>query len=866
MPMNPWLEEKIKKANPPRTIALIVEVEDPTKMEAVKAQLRGISGLSIGREAFNMISVTAPSEAVPIIAKIPGITVHYDAPVYIKVRPGITDPLMGQIRISAVTVPLGPLDMAARFPLTAPLTGLTLLLNLFGRSPLSLKNPQCIIVPTSETRKFLEIPEDNKLHNGTKVAVLDTGVVYPHPLLHPTKGLVRMESTTGEPPLDLLGHGCVDEDAKVFTTFCGTEAIGKLWDKVDAPVQRTEMGEVKCLPFPTLTLGLKEGKTVLTKVLAIHRIPVRVKGKFERGLRKRDFLKEVKIGMGSITLTPWHPLYVATKVGRFGRDGHTVERLEARRVRAGQRLVGPVFDPALLQVWKKPISATKSYLAGLIAGDGTVINKRIRITKRRGRNRKGPQYVAWVPRYEARIADQDTRFLERVAPRIREIGAKPSLGTDSHGTGILSFYNKSFITSLKDYDLTNVSGSFEALRAWVAGFFDAEGHVDNDKPRVRISNRNYHYLNNLQTTLSNIGIPCKIYSHGEDGQLSISKRAFIKAFYTLIAPYSLHFDKLERLCKWIASASNDNDRFRPPFIPGENYNAIKVEKTSRHRGEFIFYDFTTEAGNYVANGVIVSNTWCITCAFGDTAKTRFGECRGVADPEKGTLMSVKCLSNVGFGTAFSVIEAMERAYKWGAKVISMSLGGPLQGTVDDDPECRIVARLKDDCIFVVAGGNDGPAEWTIGSPGASPHALTVGSYSTVYNGLSLFSSRGPSGEWYKEHPDLWTQDEAKYGRALTKPDVIAPGGGPVEPDQVMDVIYSGCMGWTDGMNDLTPGDGFEGMRGTSMATPHVAGLIALAYDRGLVKTAGDVKRLMARHGTKDKFRGYGLITWPKLQS
>lgn len=257
--------------------------------------------------------------------------------------------------------------------------------------------------------------------------------------------------------------------------------------------------------------------------------------------------------------------------------------------------------------------------------------------------------------------------------------------------------------------------------------------------------------------------------------------------------------------------------------------------------------------------------WCVTTAFGDSYNTRFGLCRGIADPEGGTLGSIKCLSTLGFGTTFSVISAMEKAYKWGAKVISMSLGGELQGGVDEDPECQVIQRLKDEVIFVVAAGNEGPGQWTVGSPGASPAAVTVGAWSPYYGGVAIFSSRGPNAPWYQENPDAWGRDQRKYGSDMTKPDVVAPGGGPVEEGQIPDMIYSGVRGWTDGMNDGTPGDGFDAMRGTSMATPAAAGLIALAVERGYVQTAEDVKRKMSRSsGGKSQDVGYGMITWEKL--
>lgn len=252
----------------------------------------------------------------------------------------------------------------------------------------------------------------------------------------------------------------------------------------------------------------------------------------------------------------------------------------------------------------------------------------------------------------------------------------------------------------------------------------------------------------------------------------------------------------------------------------------------------------------------------LTTAFMGRFPTRFGDLTSVADAMN--VLAVKVLSNFGWGSTESVLKGMEMAYKWGAKVVNMSLGGPMQGGVGEDPECRIINETGDDVIWVVAAGNEGPEEYTIGSPAGAPKALTVGAYSPKYEGAAVFSSRGPNSSYYRENPEAWSRDHSKYGENLVKPDILAPGGGPVEEEQTpVDLIYSGVQGWTDGMYDLSPGDAFEGMRGTSMAAPHTAGLVALLYERKVVRTATDVKRRMrdVSGGAKSTSRGYGLLRY-----
>jgi subtilisin family serine protease len=72
------------------------------------------------------------------------------------------------------------------------------------------------------------------------------------------------------------------------------------------------------------------------------------------------------------------------------------------------------------------------------------------------------------------------------------------------------------------------------------------------------------------------------------------------------------------------------------------------------------------------------------------------------------------------------------------------------------------------------------------------------------------------------------------------------------------VIYSGVTGWFDGYYDLVA-DGFEGMRGTSMATPHTAGLVALLAEAVPDITVDDIKNVMRRQKEKDYIEGWGMI-------
>jgi subtilisin family serine protease len=249
-------------------------------------------------------------------------------------------------------------------------------------------------------------------------------------------------------------------------------------------------------------------------------------------------------------------------------------------------------------------------------------------------------------------------------------------------------------------------------------------------------------------------------------------------------------------------------------------------------------------------------SWCQSCAFGRPAPTRYGNFEPVS---QGYTYHVKVFTAFGPCSSFQIMKAMEMCAEKGCRVVSMSLGGPLEGSVDEDPECVLAEKLYKQygTNFVVAAGNDGE-DWSINSPGASPYVLCVAAMDWKTMDTSSYSSRGPQAKWYVDNKDVFDRDYAKYGEAFLKPDVAGIGG-----DRNSQIVAA-CSFWYDGFYDFIP-DGYDLMIGTSMATPHCAGLVALAIDRGLINNVDDVKAMMGRYGEKSTDKGYGLLLWSKLR-
>lgn len=255
-------------------------------------------------------------------------------------------------------------------------------------------------------------------------------------------------------------------------------------------------------------------------------------------------------------------------------------------------------------------------------------------------------------------------------------------------------------------------------------------------------------------------------------------------------------------------------------------------------------------------------SWCTNTVAGGRAPSTWGQVSGVADGAEHA--HFKALNTLpGFGKTSWILAAMNRAIEWGSDVISMSLGGAQQGGLDEDPYARFIRRNckenagdQNGAIFVVAAGNSGPEGYQIGSPGVSEKAITVGAWSVKDAAPSYFSSRGPQGDWYSRNTEAYSDHLQKYGaNEFIKPDVTAPGGGretEEKNNEEAELIHQSSVGWMEGVFDgLKDGRGL--MKGTSMACPHVAGLVTRLYDSGIIRTAADVKRVVRERAEVPSF-------------
>jgi serine protease len=160
-----------------------------------------------------------------------------------------------------------------------------------------------------------------------------------------------------------------------------------------------------------------------------------------------------------------------------------------------------------------------------------------------------------------------------------------------------------------------------------------------------------------------------------------------------------------------------------------------------------------------------------------------------------TLMPVKVLDHFGGGTTAQIADAIRWAADHGAKVINMSLGGGGRSAVME--KAVEYARGKG-VVVVCAAGNGGRG--VVEFPAAYPGSVAV-------------AAVGPTG---KKAP------YSSWGKEL---DIAAPGGDKSQGEA------AGVL-----QNTIDPQDPSQSVyasyQGTSMATPHVAGVAALLWAAG----------------------------------
>ena len=277
------------------------------------------------------------------------------------------------------------------------------------------------------------------------------------------------------------------------------------------------------------------------------------------------------------------------------------------------------------------------------------------------------------------------------------------------------------------------------------------------------------------------------------------------------------------------------------FDTGINYNHVDIKSRM-----WVHPDFPNHGWNFANNDNNPMDghghgTHCAGTVAGDgTAGTQ----TGVAP--SATIMALKVLNNQGGGNPSDVVNAMQFAIEHGVHVFSMSIGWA-------NPAASVRLQFRNAMINVlevgvvasVAAGNERqylynyPIPQNIRTPGdcpppwLHPDQTTTGGLSAVVcvgatninDGIANFSSSGPV-TWqaisgYNDYP-------YNPGMGLIRPDVCAPGVEVTSLRHNNNTGYVGGSSWS----------------GTSMATPCVAGIMALMLQKNPNLTPADICEIL----------------------
>jgi serine protease len=162
---------------------------------------------------------------------------------------------------------------------------------------------------------------------------------------------------------------------------------------------------------------------------------------------------------------------------------------------------------------------------------------------------------------------------------------------------------------------------------------------------------------------------------------------------------------------------------------------------------------------------------------------------GVAYQAK--IMPLKVLSESGGGTISDIAEAIKFAADNKADVINLSLGGGGESALMKE---AIDYAHNQGVVVIAAAGNENRESASY--PARYPHVI----------GVAAIDAKGERAEF------------SNYGAGV---DITAPGGG------------HGSKIWQETIDPETNNPTIEGLQGTSMAAPHVAGVAALVKSVGV---------------------------------
>ncbi|GAB4075199.1 serine protease AprX [Barrientosiimonas marina] len=198
---------------------------------------------------------------------------------------------------------------------------------------------------------------------------------------------------------------------------------------------------------------------------------------------------------------------------------------------------------------------------------------------------------------------------------------------------------------------------------------------------------------------------------------------------------------------------------------------------------------------------------------------------------KASLVGVKVLNKDGGGKLSTIVKGIvwciDHKDEYNIRVLSLSLGAEAFESFREDPLSQTVQKAwHHGMVVCAAAGNDGPESQTISTPAINPFVMTVGStddHNTPKRSddiIADYSSRGPTID------------------SLIKPDIYAPG------TKITSLLAPESTLAAEQQQHQMVNESYISLSGTSMATPIVAGVVALMLEANSALSPNDVKSIL----------------------
>ena len=200
---------------------------------------------------------------------------------------------------------------------------------------------------------------------------------------------------------------------------------------------------------------------------------------------------------------------------------------------------------------------------------------------------------------------------------------------------------------------------------------------------------------------------------------------------------------------------------------------------------------------------------------------------------KATLYCVKVLDSTGSGSDETVMAGLDWVLSNHAlvappiRVVNMSLGRP--GSVDDNPSFHDLIKSLEAAgvAVVVAAGNDATAEISQMVPAAYAEVIAVASTTATAGSNQCHFLSSAIGA---DTASFFTTDGSG---------VVVSG-----PGEDAENVSRGCLISSTGILSTRMGGGTTRMSGTSMAAPHVSGVVARHFQANDGYTVADVRQFL----------------------